>query len=310
MDMTTTQLVASAAGGDTAAWNALVDRYARLVWAVARSYRLSAADAADVSQTTWLRLVEKLDTIKDPERLAGWLATTAKREAIRTLRLVGREIPDFTVNENRPPGLEEWAGQTPEEVALLVGEHERLWRGFQSLSEACRTLLWFVAVAPLGSYAEVSAALDMPIGSIGPTRSRCLAQLRAYLTSEGEDKEPPPAAEARDHALPKGGVQFRIGIELDPGRDWPWTWPRDHSGSVLPVRMVMIADDALVEPPARLCVPQAGPRSVDFGITPLINGAIRLRVLVYNDTGSDFLEELAGIISRTDVPLLRIAKVG
>src|SRR4051794_3498545 len=84
-------LVHAAAGGDEAAWNALVDRFSGLVWAVARAHRLGAADAADVSQTTWLRLVENLTRLRDPEAVGAWLASTARREALRVLRRGSRE---------------------------------------------------------------------------------------------------------------------------------------------------------------------------------------------------------------------------
>jgi RNA polymerase sigma factor (sigma-70 family) len=178
----TVQLVAAANCGDASAWDALVERYSRLVWAVARSFRLSSADAADVSQTTWLRLVEKLDTIKDPDHLAGWLATTAKRESLRILRLSGRESPTFDDGEELLGPEAGSLEQNPEALALLGDEYTHLWRAFARLSESCQVLLWLVTVAPLGSYAEVSAALGMPIGSIGPTRSRCLDRLRAQLS--------------------------------------------------------------------------------------------------------------------------------
>src|SRR6266550_245386 len=88
-----TGLLEAAAGGDQDAWNTLVERYSRLVWAVARGHRLSQADAADVTQATWLRLVEHLDGIKEPERLGAWLATTARREALRQIRRAGRDVP-------------------------------------------------------------------------------------------------------------------------------------------------------------------------------------------------------------------------
>src|SRR5260370_34307535 len=91
MSATTRQLVAAATGGDQEAWAALVERYTSLLWSVARSYRLPEADASDVVQTTWLRLVEHLDRIADPERLPGWLATTARRECMRLVRRAGRE---------------------------------------------------------------------------------------------------------------------------------------------------------------------------------------------------------------------------
>src|SRR4029453_9232756 len=85
-------LIAAAVAGDQDAWNRIVDRFAGLVWAIARSFRLSAADAADVSQVTWLRVVEHLDALRDPQALAGWIATTARREALQLLRRQ-REIP-------------------------------------------------------------------------------------------------------------------------------------------------------------------------------------------------------------------------
>src|SRR3954464_637874 len=87
------QLVHAGGDGDQAAWDALVDRFASLVWSVARAHRLSAADAADVSQTTWLRLAEHIGRLRDPERLAGWLSTTARNECLKVLRHAGRQIP-------------------------------------------------------------------------------------------------------------------------------------------------------------------------------------------------------------------------
>src|SRR6266568_5015213 len=84
-------LLAQAAGGDQRAWDALVEQHSRLLWAVARSYRLDPADAADVVQTAWLRLVEHLDRIEEPARLVGWLVTTTRRECLRVLRRAGRE---------------------------------------------------------------------------------------------------------------------------------------------------------------------------------------------------------------------------
>jgi DNA-directed RNA polymerase specialized sigma24 family protein len=91
-----------ASGGDSRAWDALVQRYANLVWAVARSHRLSSADAADVSQTTWLRLVEHLDRINQPERLGAWLATTARRESLAAIRRGGRHVAVGTAEDLGP----------------------------------------------------------------------------------------------------------------------------------------------------------------------------------------------------------------
>jgi RNA polymerase sigma factor (sigma-70 family) len=172
----TATLLARAAQGDQSAWDELVSEHTRLLWSVARSFRLDAADANDVVQTTWLRLVEHLDRIEDPARLVGWLVTTARREAMRVLRRSGRERPviEDTVLDRPDEG-------PPVDTALLVDERDRaLWQAFERLNEKCRQLLQ-IAVNEPQAYDEISLALGMPIGSIGPTRRRCLTQLRALL---------------------------------------------------------------------------------------------------------------------------------
>lgn len=167
-------LVRAAAVGDRDAWNAIVARYAGLVWTVARSFRLSSADAADVSQATWLRLVEHLGSVKDPAALGSWLATTSRREAIAVLRK-RREIP--TSYPDQPDDR-----QAPPWQRLVTLEREReLWEAFARLPERCRTLLRLLVLEPVASYAEAAAALEVPVGSLGPTRSRCLATLRGYM---------------------------------------------------------------------------------------------------------------------------------
>ena len=170
------ELVARCRAGDTAAWNELVERYQGLVWATARSYRLSRADAADVAQTTWLRLVENLDRIREPEHLGAWLATTARRESFRHLRLHGRELASDETD------LFEAPVDDPLEVALLAEERDvALWRAFSRLSERCQTLLRLLVSEDEPSYEAIGAALAMPVGAIGPTRMRCLDKLRTYV---------------------------------------------------------------------------------------------------------------------------------
>lgn len=167
------ELVALAAAGDRQAWEALVTRYERLVWGVARSHRLGDADAADVFQTTWLRLLEHLDSLRNPDAVSGWLATTARNECLRVLRHQARQIP--TADDQIPDE------QVPAQVddALLAEERDAaLWKGFATLSARCQALLRMLAADPAPSYEDVSAALGMPIGSIGPTRGRCLEALR------------------------------------------------------------------------------------------------------------------------------------
>jgi RNA polymerase sigma factor (sigma-70 family) len=171
-------LVRAAAEGDRDAWDALVDRFNGLVWSVARSHRLSTVDASDVVQTTWLRLVENLGRLQDPERVGAWLATTARRECLRTLRHSARLVP----TEELP----EAAGDAQLGAALLTQERDRaLWQAFGGLSERCQTLLRILVAEPPPSYEDISAALDMPIGSIGPTRQRCLERLRGLAEGEG-----------------------------------------------------------------------------------------------------------------------------
>jgi RNA polymerase sigma factor (sigma-70 family) len=178
----TTMLVHAAADGDDAAWSALVDRFSGLVWAVTRSTHLRDADAADVYQTTWLRLVEHLDRIENPERVGAWLATTARRECYR---VGGRSRRDVLTGD-------EWAFDGSPEHDAPIDEpaiiHERdlaLHAAFLKLPARSRRLLLLLNADPSYSYAEISRILGMPVGSIGPTRARVLAALRGHVGSLG-----------------------------------------------------------------------------------------------------------------------------
>ena len=172
---TDADLVRAAGQGDRQAWDALVERFGGLVWSVARAHRLSAADAADVSQTAWLRLVESLDRIREPDRVGAWLATTTRNECLRVIRRSGRQVPTDLEVDDDPPASED----PPLDAGVLAGERDQaLWRAFESISERCQVLLRMLIADPPPTYEEVSAALGMPIGSIGPIRGRCLDQLR------------------------------------------------------------------------------------------------------------------------------------
>lgn len=165
------ELVLRARAGDGAAWTALTERYTGMLWAIARAYDLGAADAADVVQVAWLRLVERIGAIRDPERVGTWLAVTARREAARAARRRGLEgpLPDPGPDPAPPPDH-------------VCAERERL-RGvltaIRSLPDLCQQVLRLFALSP--TYSEVAAALDIPIGSVGPTRARCLASLRKRM---------------------------------------------------------------------------------------------------------------------------------
>jgi RNA polymerase sigma factor (sigma-70 family) len=178
-----TLLVERVRGGDVTAWNAIVDRFAGLVWGVARRHRLSASDAADVSQTTWLRLVEHIDRIQDPERVGGWLATTARHEALRVIRISDRELPSEHDNY-----VDLRAAENAEAVDadLLTEERDReLWELISLLPARCQLLLSVLHDESRLSYVEIGQTLDMPTGSIGPTRARCLEHLRRLAASRG-----------------------------------------------------------------------------------------------------------------------------
>ena len=171
--MNLNELVGSAAAGDQAAWEAIVNRFSSMVWATARAHRLSRDDAADVAQTTWLRLVEHLDRIREPEKLGAWLATTARHESLRVIRRGAREQPSDESDLFEAP--------VDDMLDRLLLDQERdgvLWRAFAKLSDRCKTLLRVLLSDEEPSYEEVGAALGMPVGAIGPTRMRCLDRLR------------------------------------------------------------------------------------------------------------------------------------
>jgi RNA polymerase sigma factor (sigma-70 family) len=180
-DATNSELVAAAAAGDPRAWDALIERYTALLWSITRAHRLAAADAADVVQTTWLRLVEHLDRIADPERLPGWLATTARREAQRVARRADWPRPgdDFAFLAGDGPSPGDWLLRDERDAAL--------WSALALLDEACQRLLRALIADPAPSYADVAAAFGMKVGSIGPTRQRCLAKLRRLARAAGLD---------------------------------------------------------------------------------------------------------------------------
>jgi RNA polymerase sigma factor (sigma-70 family) len=183
-----------------------VERYTSLLWAVARSYRLSAADAADVVQTTWLRLVEHLDQVADPDRLPGWLATTTRRECLRLLRRADRETRSTAALLDVPDDAPEL------DAGMLSDERDAaLWRAFTQLDEFCQRLLRVLTADPAPSYSEVSRALGIKIGSIGPTRARCLTKLRGLVRI---------SEQAADSTLEKKPPNHRIGglHERSPAR--------------------------------------------------------------------------------------------
>ncbi len=180
------ELVRLAAAGERAAWESLVERYQGLLWGIARSHRLDEESASDVVQTTWLKLLEHVDDLRNPASLSGWLATTARNECLRVLRHQSRTIP---TEDDRIPADSTSASL---DAQLLTEERDRaLWRAFASLSGRCQALLRMLASDPAPSYDDVGAALGMPKGSIGPTRGRCLATLRRAIAGTRITSPPP-----------------------------------------------------------------------------------------------------------------------
>ena len=181
MDTDTATLLDAARLGDQPAWDELVARFNGLVWSVARSFRLDTADAHDVVQMTWLRLVENLNRITDPERLAAWLATTTRRECLQLLRKSRRDRPaasEDALTEIADPG-------DPVDADLLLDERDRaLWRALAAIGERCQQLLRVLMASPPPAYKDVAAALDISIGTIGPARQRCLDKLRQVVGAD------------------------------------------------------------------------------------------------------------------------------
>lgn len=145
-----------------------------------RAHHLAHSDAADVVQTTWLRLVENLERLHQPERVGAWLASTTRHECLRVVRRAGREQPSEFAHDHAEAHPTE---PSAEARALQRASHRLVLEALAELSERCRMILRMLAAAPPPSYADVAGALDMPVGSIGPTRARCLDRLRRALAS-------------------------------------------------------------------------------------------------------------------------------
>ena len=177
-DPLVTHLVTSARGGDGRAWDALVERYAPLIWSICRRYRLSRDDADDVGQSVWMCLVDQLDKIRDPAALPGWLATTTRREC---WHVVGAARgPNVVVCALDAETIPDGQAEAVEQELLAAERHAALREAFNHLPPEGQRLIAMLVADPPVPYAEISARLGIPIGSIGPTRSRCLDSMRRY----------------------------------------------------------------------------------------------------------------------------------
>ena len=183
-ELTVTDLVSAAAGGDGRAWGEIVARYGDLVRATVAGFRLQQADAADAVQNTWLRAVERIGTVRDPERLGGWLTTTAARECLAVLRRSKRELPvDAFIDQVA------WTGPTPETRVLREERDRAVDAAVAQLPTRRRQLVDAIFRGAEADYAQVSQATGMPVGSIGPTRGRALVELRGQMKRGGYGPE-------------------------------------------------------------------------------------------------------------------------
>jgi RNA polymerase sigma factor (sigma-70 family) len=169
-------LVARVGDGDQEAWDELVERYAPLVWSICVRYQLSRQDIDDVGQSVWLLLVEQIGKLREPAALPGWLATTTRRECLRVLRAGRRyDHEGLPPDDQMPPDP---SARMIEQEVILAERNTALRAAFAELPQPCQELLSLLMSDPPPAYAEISARLGMAIGSIGPTRARCLSRLR------------------------------------------------------------------------------------------------------------------------------------
>jgi RNA polymerase sigma factor (sigma-70 family) len=174
------RLVSAARQGSEDALGEIVTELSPLLWQVARAAGLRSGDAEDVLQTVWLRLLDHLEGIHTSAALTGWLVTTTRREAWRVSAAARRQLPADTEVLSMLPDQ----GPGSEEQVIIEDQRRVLWQAIGQLSPRCQELLRIVAFVPRPDYAAVAAELGMPTGSIGPTRGRCLAKLRALLAND------------------------------------------------------------------------------------------------------------------------------
>ena len=175
---TVSDLVARAKDGDRQAWDALVERYAPLIWSICRRHRLGQADADDVGQSVWLRLVDQLDRVRDPAALPGWLATTARRECLRVLG--GMQGSRGSVYAPDVESLPDERAGLGDQALLDAERHAALREAFDQLPPNGKQLISLLIADPPLPYADISARLGIPVGSIGPNRSRYLDKMRRH----------------------------------------------------------------------------------------------------------------------------------
>lgn len=181
-------LVTHAVEGDPAAWEGIVERYAPLVWSICARFQLSASDLEDVAQNVWMRLVDQLGELREPAALPGWLATTTRRECLRVVTAARKSGQ----RETKPDEELRLVDDTEIVEEILIAERNAaLCEALAGLPDRCQQLLSMLLADPPLSYAEISRRLNIPVGSIGPQRARCLERLRKSYAFRTEDWEKP-----------------------------------------------------------------------------------------------------------------------
>ncbi len=193
------ELVGGARRGDCEAWSALVRRYTPLLWATAGRYRLSQEDRADAVQTTWQRCVQNLGRLREPASVSSWLVTTCRRECLVTLRRNGRTVPADSSDLSALPSSAADGDLDSTADAVVAREESAVVRAAVArLPDRNRRLLQALlddGGHPGGAYANIATSLEMPIGSIGPSRMRALDQLRRDPTVAAlRGRRPAPAS--------------------------------------------------------------------------------------------------------------------
>ena len=210
-------LVQRAVDGDGSAWAAIIDRYAPLVWSIGRRYGLVGVDVDDVGQTVWLHLLEALPGLREPAALPGWLVTTTRRECLRLLtgkrgrqrlELLG-DVEPFSV---------EGVTDSIDDLILTAERNAALREAFATLSRENQRLMHLLLHDPPLSYLEISDRLGIPVGSIGPTRQRCIEKLRREpaLVALGPAAAPPE--QRRRHQMGFGAKQVGHGSAQRAGQ--------------------------------------------------------------------------------------------
>jgi RNA polymerase sigma factor (sigma-70 family) len=209
------ELLAGCARGEQADWDELVERFGRLVWSVVKSHRMNDVDAEDVHQLTWFRLVQNVDRIRDPDRIGDWLATVARRESRRVLARRGRLV--MVGDSETLDGLSGHS-ESPEQITLRAQGRQDALRALGTLSEQCRGLLSLTLADPPASYDEISSALSMSVGSVGPIRTRCLRRLRRAMAAAEAGEQLPAAGRGRCQSpCTVTRLQSDLPVPRDPG---------------------------------------------------------------------------------------------